>query len=69
MAGGEKFLLKSKPHSPIATHSGLPASSVSDKSVGDGSDGLAKESSSSHDFASCGGIPRKYILLDVFLLN
>ena len=52
MSGGEKFLLKSRPHSPIATHSELLASSVMDERV-------SVAPSSSHDFASCGWIPEK----------
>ena len=59
MSGGEKFLLKSRPHSPIATHSELLANSVIDESV-------SEAPSSSQDFASCGWIP--YIKMMIFEL-
>ena len=45
-SGGEKFLLKSSPHSPMATHSAFWATSRSESIV-----------ESSHDFASCGWTP------------
>lgn len=56
MSGSEKFLLKSNPHSPIATHSGFSAIDFN-----------SSQDSSVYDLASCGCIPKYEKLQFVYI--